>query len=122
MLNKMPIPRNRRAGGRSARKSLRAAPLAEELRPVRPGLEGGSYKPMGDAALDAVVDTVYQILEEIGLSQAPQSGIDYMTAFGAIAGDDGRVRFPRAVVDKALEMCARNITPTVRAWKGPRSK
>ena len=110
MIKKMSIPRSRRAGGRSARKSLRAAPLAEELRPVRPGLEGGSYKPLDDAALAAVVDTVYQILEEIGLSQAPQSGIDYMTAFGAIAGDDGRVRFPRAVVDKALEMAARDIT------------
>ena len=109
-MKKIIVPRSRRAGGRQARKSLRAAPLAEDMRPVRPGLEGGSYKPLDDAALNAVVDTVYQILEEIGLSQAPQSGIDYMTAFGAIAGDDGRVRFPRAVVDKALEMCGRNIT------------
>ena len=110
MLNKIIVPRSRRAGGRQARKSLRAAPLSEDMRPVRPGLQGGSYKPLDDAAMTAVVDTVYQILEEIGLSQAPQSGIDYMTAFGAIAGDDGRVRFPRAIVDQALEMAARNIT------------
>lgn len=110
MINKSPIPRARRAGGRSARKSLRAAPLAEELRPVRPGLEGGSYRPLDDKALAAIEDTVYQILEEIGLSQAPQSGIEYMTAFGAIQGDDGRTRFPREIVDKALSMAKRDIT------------
>ncbi len=32
---------SRRAGGRAARQALRAAPLAEDLRPIRPGLEGG---------------------------------------------------------------------------------
>ncbi|MCE2516798.1 MAG: trimethylamine methyltransferase family protein [Alphaproteobacteria bacterium] len=110
MITTPPIPRSRRAGGRSARKSLRAAPLAEELRPVRPGLEGGSYKPLDDAALAAVEDTVYQILEEIGLSQAPETGIKYMTDFGAIHGEDGRTRFPREVVDKALSLAAREIT------------
>ena len=30
----------RRSGGREARHSLRAAPLAEDLRPARPGLSG----------------------------------------------------------------------------------
>ena len=68
MINRNPYPRSRRAGGRQARKSLRAAPLAEELRPVRAGLEGGTYKPLDDAAMTAVIDAVYQILEEIGLS------------------------------------------------------
>ena len=50
------------------------------------------------------------ILDEIGLSQAPESGIAYMTAFGARAGDDGRVRFSREVVDKALSLAAKDIT------------
>ena len=101
---------SRRAGGRLARKSMRAAPLSEEMRPVRPGLEGGSYRPLDAAAVAAIDDTVFQILEEIGLSQAPESGIAYMTSVGAIAGDDGRVRFPRAVVEDTLAKAARNIT------------
>ena len=37
-----------RAGGRSARRALRSAPLAEDLKPVRPGMEGGTYKPLKD--------------------------------------------------------------------------
>ena len=110
MREKTPVPMSRRAGGRLARKSMRAAPLSEEMRPVRPGLEGGSYRPLDAAGVAAIDDTVFQILEEIGLSQAPESGIAYMTSVGAIAGDDGRVRFPRALVEDTLAKAARNIT------------
>ena len=100
----------RRAGGRAARRTVRAAPLSEELRPVRAGLAGGQYRPLDDAAVAAIDDAVHQILEEIGLSQAPDTGVAYMTSVGAIAGDDGRVRFPRALVDDMLAKAARNIT------------
>ena len=101
---------NRRSGGREARRSERAAPLADELRPVRPGLSGGTFKPLSDASVKAIEDTVYQILDEIGLSQAPESGVKYMTDAGAIAGDDGRIRFPRALVEDTLAKAARHIT------------
>jgi trimethylamine--corrinoid protein Co-methyltransferase len=110
MKEKTSISRSRRAGGRAARKSLREAPLSEEMRPVRPGLEGGNYRPLDDAGVTAINDTIFQILEEIGLSQAPESGIAYMTAAGAIAGDDGRVRFPKALVEDVIANAARNIT------------
>jgi trimethylamine--corrinoid protein Co-methyltransferase len=106
-----PIPASsRRAGGRAARRMERAAPLADELRPIRPGMTGGQYRPLDDQAVRAIDQAVYQILEEIGLSQAPDSGIAYMTAAGAIAGDDGRIRFPRALVDDMLARAARDIT------------
>ena len=105
------FPRSsRRSGGREARRTLRAAPLADDLRPVRAGLSGGSFRPLDDAAIAAINDTVFQILDEIGLSQAPQSGIDYMTAVGAILGEDGRLRFPRSLVEDTLAKCARHIT------------
>ncbi|MGU9962064.1 MAG: trimethylamine methyltransferase family protein [Candidatus Puniceispirillales bacterium WSBS_2018_MAG_OTU23] len=110
MLRKNPMTRAIRAGGRSARKSLRSSPLSEEMRPIRPGLMGGAYKPLDDTAVAAITDTVYQILEEIGLSQAPETGIKYMKDFGAIHGDDGRMRFPRAVIDRAFSLAARAIT------------
>ena len=105
------IPRsNRRSGGREARRSVRSAPLAEELRPVRAGMTGGTFRPLDAAAVDAIEDAVYQILEEIGLSKAPESGVAYLTNVGAITGDDGRTRFPRPVVSKMLAQAARNIT------------
>jgi trimethylamine--corrinoid protein Co-methyltransferase len=73
-------------------------------------MSGGTYKPLDEAGVRAIDQAVYQILEEIGLSQAPETGVAYMTAAGAIAGDDGRMRFPRALVDNMLAKAARNIT------------
>ncbi|MBN9272660.1 MAG: trimethylamine methyltransferase family protein, partial [Mesorhizobium sp.] len=55
-----------------------------------------------EAALDA--------LENIGLANAPRSGVEIMTGAGAILGEDGRIRFPRALVEDMLALAARDIT------------
>lgn len=100
----------RRSGGRAARVALRNAPLAKDLRPVRPGLPGGQYKPLSEQDVEQIHHAALDALEEIGLANAPQSGIDIMTGAGAILGDDGRIRFPRALVEDMLAKAARNIT------------
>ncbi len=103
-------PRGRRSGGRAARKAMRAAPLAEDQRPVWPGMPGGAYKPLSDAQVLQIHRGALEALETIGLADAPQSGIDAMVAAGAILGEDGRLRFPRALVEDSLAMAARDIT------------
>ena len=53
-----------RSGGRQARVAMRAAPLADDVRPVRAGMPGGQYKPLSEegvrqiheAALDAYLE------------------------------------------------------------------
>lgn len=100
----------RRSGGRKARKAMRAAPLAEAKRPVRAGMPGGTYKPLSDADIARIHEAALCALEEIGLADAPQSGIDYMTKAGAILGDDGRLRYPRALVEDMLAKAAKTIT------------
>ncbi len=102
--------RPKRGGGRTARHKMRSAPLAADVKPVRPGLSGGQYRPLTELQIQQIEQTIYQILDEIGLSQAPESGVAYMTAFGASHGDDGRLRFSREVVDKALGLAAKDIT------------
>lgn len=102
--------RKSRSGGRAARHAARSAPLAEDIRPVRPGLSGGQLKVLSDAEIQRIHRAALQALEEIGISQAPQSGIDVMTAQGAILGDDGRLRFPPALVEDMLAKAARGIT------------
>ncbi len=101
---------SRRSGGRAARKALRAAPLAEDTRPIRPGLTGGSYKPLSENDILKIHEAALTALEEIGLCEAPQSGIEVMTAAGAILGDDGRLRYPRALVEDMLDKAAKGIT------------
>lgn len=100
---------SRRAGGRAARKALRAAPLSQDVRPVRPGMPGGQYKPLSDAGVQRIHEAALQALGEIGLSQAPPSGVEAMTAAGAILGEDGRLRYPRALVEDMLAKAARDI-------------
>jgi trimethylamine--corrinoid protein Co-methyltransferase len=102
--------KRRRGGGRAARVAQRAAPLAEDKRPVRPGLTGGQYKPLSDAEVLKIHRAALKALEVVGLSQAPQSGVDAMVAAGAILGEDGRLRFPPALVEEMVDKAAKSIT------------
>ncbi|MEO1291535.1 MAG: trimethylamine methyltransferase family protein [Pseudomonadota bacterium] len=101
---------SRRGGGRAARKALRQAPLAEHKRPIRPGLTGGAYKPLSDEGVARIHTAALDVLETIGLTKAPTSGVEILTRAGAVQGDDGRIRFPRALVEDMLATAARNIT------------
>jgi trimethylamine--corrinoid protein Co-methyltransferase len=105
-------PRARRVsgGGRAARVATRSAPLAENLRPVRAGMPGGQYRPLTEAGMAKIHASALEALEVIGLSQAPASGVEILTGAGAILGDDGRIRFPRALVEDMLAVAARDIT------------
>ncbi|MBL6931322.1 MAG: trimethylamine methyltransferase family protein [Rhodospirillales bacterium] len=102
--------KSRRSGGRQAKLATRAAPLDESIRPIRGGMDGGTYRPLSDNDISLIHDAALRMLEEIGLSEAPPSGIAAMAAAGAILGDDGRLRFPRALVLDMLSKAARNIT------------
>ena len=107
-------PRPRRSGGRSggraARVAARAAPLSRDIRPVRAGLSGGTYKPLDDGAVVRIHHAALDALEQIGLADAPPSGVDCLTRAGAILGDDNRLRFPRALVEDTLANANRTIT------------
>ena len=111
--------RARRAGGggRANRVAERAAPLADHLRPVRAGMSGGQYKPLTEAGVAQIHAAALDALEQIGLSQAPPSGVELLIGAGAIQGDDGRIRFPRALVEDMLAVAARNITLHAREEK-----
>jgi len=100
----------RRSGGRAARRAQRAAPLAEDMRPIRGGLSGGHYAPLSQQDITRIHEAALTVLEEIGLADAPDSGIEIMTGAGAILGDDGRLRYPRALVEDTLASAARDIT------------
>ncbi|MEM7190768.1 MAG: trimethylamine methyltransferase family protein, partial [Pseudomonadota bacterium] len=104
-------PRRRsRAGGRQARQALRAAPLAEDIRPVRAGMSGGSYAPLSDADVQRIHTAALDACEQIGFADAPPSGIEALTGAGAILGEDGRIRIPRALIEDMLAKAAREIT------------
>ena len=88
-----------RSGGRAARRAARAAALPDHMRPIRPGMSCEVLKPLSQADVETIHRAALQALEEIGLADAPESGIAYLTEAGAIQGEDGRIRFPAALVE-----------------------
>ena len=93
----------RRSGGRKSKVAIRSAPLTEEKKPIHPGESGGHYKPFKDDDMEAVVENIYRVLEEIGFNQATPHCVKTCTEYGAILGEDGRLRMPREIVNKAIE-------------------
>ncbi|MCH6588435.1 MAG: methyltransferase, partial [Proteobacteria bacterium] len=56
---------SKRRGGRQARRELRAAPPPPEARPVKPGMEGGLYRPLADADLERVNQAALDMIEQV---------------------------------------------------------
>ncbi|MBI6629915.1 trimethylamine methyltransferase family protein [Pontibaca salina] len=110
MTTQAPPASSGRSGGRAARRAARAAPLAAHLRPVRPGLQGGQYQALTQAGMERIHTAALDALEQIGLADAPESGIAHLTGAGAILGDDGRLRFPPALIEDTLASANREIT------------
>jgi trimethylamine--corrinoid protein Co-methyltransferase len=98
-----------RRGGREARRALRAAPLALDVRPVNPGMESGRYQVMTDAQVRRVHEAALDVLEHIGLADAIPSCIELLTAKGCWLDENGRLRFPRALVDDTLAIAGRHF-------------
>ncbi len=110
MTDQSNTPTSTRSGGRAARRAARAAALPEELRPIRPGLSGGAFKPLSDADIQRIHNGALEALETIGLADTPESGVALLTGAGAELGEDGRLRFPRAMVEDALAKACTDIT------------
>ncbi len=102
------MPETRRLGGRAARKAIRAAPLAEEDKAVRPGMRGGRFAPLTDADIIAVNDAVMDVLENIGLSQAIPSCIELVTQAGGQYTPEARLTFPRSLVEDTIAEACRD--------------
>ncbi len=100
----------RRTGGRAARRAVRSAPITRNMRSIQPGMEGGRYSPLTDTELLRIHHTALDALEQIGLADAPPSGVEYLTGAGAILGDDGRIRFPRALIEDTIAKANRSVT------------
>ena len=99
----------KRLGGRQARHALRSAPLSEDIKPVHPGESGGAYKPLSDDGIASVEANIYRILAEVGFNDATPHCIEACTSVGAVLGDDGRLRFPREVIEATFEKAERNL-------------
>ena len=98
-----------RRGGREARRAMRAAPLSDEVRPVRPGMEGGRYRPLSEADILKVHRAAMRLLSEVGLADAPPSGVEILTGAGCELSAAGRLLFPASLIEDTLAKAARRF-------------
>ena len=101
--------KSRRMGGRSARHRVRSAPIPEQDKPVQPGMAGGGYRALSDADVERIHGAALDALENIGLAEAIPSCIDIVTDAGGIHTDQGRLLFPRALVEDTLANVNREV-------------
>ena len=97
--------RGRRGGGREARRAVRRAGVAGLA--VRPGMEGGLYKPLSEHDIQRIHGAALDILERVGVGDPIPEILEATIPKGCTLGDDGRLRFPRAFVEDAIAGAAR---------------
>lgn len=93
---------SRRRGGREGRRALRARAIPIEEAAVRPGMEGGRYRPLDEAGLTRTHRSALEILETVGLGNPIPSCIEALTAKGCWLNQQGRVCFPSALVEDTV--------------------
>ncbi len=106
----MTEPQKSKRSGRAARKAARAIPLTGTNSPVQAGMSGGTYKPLTDSEIIRIHNAALDALENIGLADAPQSGIDLMTGAGATLDDNGRLHFSQGLIEDTLAKACKSIT------------
>lgn len=94
--------RSKERRGRRSRAEARASQADRARRPVGLGVEGGLYAPIAGQDLEKIDAAVRDVLETIGMSESPSIVVDAITARGGTLTDDGRLTFPRSLIDEAL--------------------
>ena len=97
---------NRRRGRKDR---LNQATQPDANPPVWPGVVGGRLKPLSPDEVLLVEEATLALLETLGLSQATPSMIGKVTAAGGTLCDDGRLQFPRALVQRAIKEARRGF-------------
>lgn len=95
----------RRQGG----KRLRAARRAPSFAPGPLGTKGGMYQPLGDADVHRIHSAALDVLERTGFKGATDTVRDLALDAGCKQDGEGRLLFPRALVEDVIDGAARDF-------------
>lgn len=79
------------------------------LAAIGPGPVGGAFKPLGDAEIQRIHAAVLEVLETIGMADPIPIVREHALARGCWLDADGRLRFPRALVEDHIADAARDL-------------
>ena len=72
-------------------------------------MEGGRYKPLDDQDILKVHRAALRLLSEVGLADAPPSGVEILTRAGCELSPTGRLLFPPSLVEDTLAKAGRRF-------------
>jgi trimethylamine--corrinoid protein Co-methyltransferase len=78
--------------------------------PAPSGIEGGQYCPLGESDKVEIDLAIREILQCVGLSDAPEMVVDLVVSAGGRLEEGGRLTFPGELIDRALGELSRNFT------------
>ena len=108
------IPHRRR--GRRARLAQGSAgPAGGGPPPVAAGMKGGRYRPLSDRDVARIHEAVMALMAEVGFAGAIPPMVARVEARGGRLDGNGRLRFPRALVEETLERCRKSFVACGRA-------
>ncbi len=99
--------REKRDTGRRVRSREKAVSVAA---PVWPGMMGGRYLPLGPSELESIHELALRLLADLGLSQITPSLERRAVAAGCYLDNNGRLHFPRALVEDVIARSRRKFS------------
>ena len=92
-------------------RSSRRRPATPVVEPTTLSIfEGGRYQPLTDADCDGIIDSSLEILQTIGIADAPGWLLRLLLDKGANQREDGRVTFSRGSVELALRRASHRVS------------
>ncbi len=95
---------------RAGRRSRIPAHAAIVESPVKPGMAGGRFSPLSHLEQERIHQLVLRLLADLGFSQITSSLQARAVDAGCVLGNDGRLRFPRAMVEDVIARSRRKFT------------
>ena len=97
--------RSRRGGSAARRRDQDTH--AGGINAVRPGQAGGQYRPLSDVDIQRIYAAAHDVLEDIGIGDPIPEILNYALEKGCYLDDDGRLRFPRTLVEDMIALSPR---------------
>jgi trimethylamine--corrinoid protein Co-methyltransferase len=72
-------------------------------------MSSGNFRPLSETDVLAIHRTALRLLSEIGLADAPPSGVELLTRAGCTLSDRNRLLFPQALVEDTLAKAGRHF-------------
>ncbi len=84
--------------------------LTAEAPAVRPGMQGGTYRPLADSDLRRIHEASLDVLERVGIEVMPSEAREIFRAAGArVDAEHNRVFIPRNMVEDALAIAPAEV-------------